>query len=338
MDPFLLNLAPTNLVNRRSDRYDGSGYSVSLHEFAETDVSIIKTIYQQINQIYQRWLTIRNRTDISSIQQLIIDLNQSDFIDIAQKMGQETYKQRPDDPAIRKIIHDIKGGCLNSLIGYAHLLSKQPTNDLFIRKAVFLARDHGKMMRNALVDIDPDQRQLDEQAKIHSIQDYVEKLQDCIYGNQDKPIQILIQCIYEGHISNRCMETSAIDRILYNYINNAARFAADSTVSVFIFPINDQFIRWVIVNSIDREQANWLADQFNSDLSPLFQEGITKGGHGIGLSTCADFISSCFGIHPPQKAVKEGYLGATVYNQHFYGWFHWPPYIENSAKEKELEL
>ena len=57
--------------------------------------------------------------------------------------------------------------------------------------------------------------------------------------------------------------------------------------------------------------------------------GITRGGHGIGLSSCTDFVAASFGT-PPQNAIGEKYVGAKVVDDTYYTWFHWPIYHANS--------
>ena len=73
------------------------------------------------------------------------------------------------------------------------------------------------------------------------------------------------------------------------------------------------------------EQERWLNEATDSNLTRLFMGGLTRGGHGLGLSSCTDFVVASFGI-TPEQALDEGYLGAKVIDQRYLAWFHWPTY------------
>lgn len=324
----LLDLAPSDLVVRRKDRFDGGGYSVPLNRFVPEDVSRILQTYNTVKRIYDLWLYMRETPNYRLLREAILRVGDNDFLTMVQSIGVHTYQAGENDPLIHKVVHDIHGGSLVGLTGYAALLQQNPDKALYIRKSVFLARDHAKMMRNAVENLDPDVRAADESIKIHSITDYIDKLDDIRFHMASKQVEIELDCQFHGNISNRCLETSAIDRILYNFINNAARFAHDDKVVVTIFPINEQIVRWVISNRISEEHKEWLAENAPAaNMKELFQRGVTRGGRGLGLSTCADFISSCFGVHPPEKAVEDGYLGMQIVDDHIHAWFHWPMFL-----------
>lgn len=324
-----LSLAPTDLKVVRQNRYDGGGYSVRLKDFAPEDVSHIIQLYNAVKRIYDLWLYMRERPNFDLLQETIVKIADDDFISLSQSVGSFTYDSGIQSPMLRKVVHDIHGGSLTGLIGYATLLQEQPRKSLYIRKAIYLARDHAKMMRNAIVDLDVQVRRADESAKIHSITDFIDKLEEFRYQVASKSISIDIKSDFHGDISNRCLETSAIDRILYNLINNAGRFTCNNSIQVHILPVNDRVVRWVVRNAIHDEHKQWLIQKYSDSLHELFLAGTTRGSQGLGLSTCADFISSCFGVHPPAKAVEKGYIGARVIDNEFYAWFHWPIYVSH---------
>lgn len=197
-----------------------------------------------------------------------------------------------------------------------------------------MARDHAKMMRNAIPDLDEPVRMADESAKIHGIDDFVEKLNTTVIKIAEKTATVSVLNTFQGNISNRCLETSAIDRIVYNYLNNAARFTSDNTIQVTIFQLNDQLVRWVVENPISEDHNAWLNEHVGTDLNVLFTAGITRGGSGIGLKNCAEFVGQSFGINNIQETVQKGYLGAKCIQNRFYNWFHWPIYLPQSNDEQ----
>ena len=247
-------------------------------------------------------------------------------------MGIATYAYRPPDNTMRKAIHDIRGGGLTALTGYAALVKYMPHDDEIVRQAVYLARDHAKMMRNVIPDLDMPTRAADESSKLHAIEEFVDKWQGFTFNLSQKNVRVLAYSTYAGYITSRCLETSAVDRVLYNYINNAARFAATDQVRLTVLEVAPGLTRWVVANELSAEQQAWLQKNLEDDLTPLFQGGYTRGGHGIGLSSCTDIVAASFGVEPGM-ALAQQYLGAAVYNGTFYAWFHWPAYAMQPGEE-----
>lgn len=330
-----LSLAPTDLDNARPQRYDGSGFSVSLNDLANEDIALIIRVYQALKNVYDLWLYMRDAPNFQILHERIEPFMNRDFLSAAQAIGSSTYMTEMPNPMVRKVIHDIRGGGLTALIGYAQLLSRLERDDDIVRKAVFLARDHAKMMRNALPDLDIPFREADESNKLHHIREFVDKWDQFVFDINQKKVQIRACSDFDGYITNRCLETSAVDRILYNYINNAARFAAANEVFLTVIPVHEGLTRWVVENALTQDQVDWLSQNLNNDLQRLFYGGVTRGGHGIGLSSCTDFVASSFGL-TNDKAVQKQYLGAKVQNQTFYAWFHWPTYVPE-AHDVECE-
>jgi K+-sensing histidine kinase KdpD len=331
--PILQDLAPQNLTVYRSERYDGGGFSVSIHDFPGGDQDTILQVYHQIKGLYDVWLYMQDGPDYALLKsQIEQKFNRPEFLKLAQQMGQVAQVNQIASPMLRKVIHDIRGGGLTILVGCAQLLALFPEDESLVTQAVFTARDHAKLMRNAIYDLDPVVTQADERLKIHPIDDFVYKWQDSSFQVHNKSVQVVVRCTFSGNITSRCLETSAIDRILYNYINNAARFSHDNKVQLSIFPVGDGLVRWVVRNALSQNQLAWLQETVGTNFGILFKGGLTHGGQGIGLSNCADFVAASFGLEP-DEAIKQAYLGAKVRNTHYYAWFHWPTYTPSSPDE-----
>lgn len=135
---------------------------------------------------------------------------------------------------------------------------------------------------------------------------------------------VAVRCSFAGAVSARCLETASIDRVVYNLVNNAARFAADRAVTLWVFPVAPGLTRWVVENRIAPDQAAFLTDRVGGDLGRLFAGGVTRGGTGVGLANCAEIVADCFGLESPGEAVGRGYLGAAAVNYTYRAWFHWP--------------
>lgn len=330
----LLTLAPADLPLRREERYEGDGFSVSLAQFAPEDVALIRQLYQSVKKAYDLWLYMRDAPDYSLMREQIIEAFGSDqFLALAQAIGAATYALGNFPSELSKVVHDIRGGALMALTGCVPLLQHDPSDER-TAKTVLYARDHAKMMRNAIFDLDIPVRKADEGLKLHQIDDFVHKWQGGIFNLADRKVAIEVTCLFEGSISNRCLENSAIDRILYNYINNSARFSADNKVKLTIFPVGTTLVRWVVENKLAQAQQDWLAREVGPDLKKLFYGGLTQGGHGIGLSNCTDFVKVCFGVPTAAETLAQGYLGATVNEDTYFAWFHWPAYIPDPTSNE----
>lgn len=326
----LYDLAPENLTNYRLARYEGDGFNVTLKRFVPEDAALIIRLYNTVKKIYDLWLYMKDNPNYQLIgNQLVKDFGSDQFRTSVQAIGSATYDLQEPSPLLRKVLHDIRGGALSVLVGLATMVDLEKVQDdtTYIKQSITMARDHAKLMRNAIEDIDTIVRQADESIKVHPISDFVSKWSGLSFEVADKSVEIEVTCTFEGDITNRCLETSAIDRILYNYINNAARFTTDNRVRLTIFPVGDGLVRWVVQNPISGRQKRWLAENVGEALGDLFRGGITRGGHGIGLSNCADFVAATFGVDDPDEAIEEKYLGARVIGDQYYAWFHWPAYI-----------
>lgn len=332
----LLQLAPTDLRNERNERYDGSGFSITLGELATTDAHLIGRIYGILEHVYGRWREMQDDPRYELLAEKLGVFNDKKFLEAVQNIGLATYREKTDSPELRKALHDVRGGGLTSLIGYVQfmprLAGRGQLPDSLIKNLAYLARDHAKMMRNIFEDLDRAKRQADEQEKLHHIDEFVSKWRDFVYRAGRQQVRVEATATFDGYITNRCLETSAVDRILYNYINNAVRFAADDRVQLIVLPVSERLTRWVVVNRITDGQRRWLAENVGDNLAALFEGGLTRGGHGVGLSGCADFVASSFGVET-ETALQKKYLGAALDARTYYAWFHWPVYVPQSANE-----
>lgn len=324
----MLQLAPQDLENYRQDRYGGGGFSVTLRNFTPEDAALLIRLYSTIKKIYDLWLYMKDEPNYELMEsQIVKELGSEQFRTSVQAIGSSTYDLYEPSPLLRKVIHDIRGGALSVLVGLATMLKMYPSNGVSIHQAITMARDHAKLMRNAIEDIDPVVRLADESIKVHPIREFVDKWQGLSFEIAKKPVAIQVNCAFDGNVTNRCLETSAVDRILYNYVNNAARFTADNRVIITIFSVRLGLVRWVVQNLISERHKQWLHENIGADLRPLFRGGITRGGHGIGLSNCTDFVAASFGIESNEEALEKKYLGAKVIDDQYYAWFHWPAFV-----------
>ncbi|VTS00638.1 Uncharacterized protein OS=Crocosphaera watsonii WH 0005 GN=CWATWH0005_3458 PE=4 SV=1 [Gemmata massiliana] len=321
----LYGLAPLALPSRRSERFDGAGYEVPLTRFAPVDRDILGRIYRGVTGLPRLWHPMRHAPDYPALEAHIRAVGGGTLLAEAGALGEATYAGGGADPAVRKAAHDIRGGGLTVLLGTADLLDILPGDHGTVLKCVYAARDHAKIMRNLLPDIDPEVRAADEVTKAHGIDHFTSKWDGMATRGPSGPVSVSVRCSFAGAVSARCLETSSIDRVVYNYVNNAVRFAVGGAVVVWVFPVTAGLTRWVVQNAVAPDQVAFLAERAG-DLGRLFAGGITRGGTGVGLANCAEIVADCFGLSSPGEAVARGYLGAKVEGSDYYTWFHWPAY------------
>ncbi|MCA9981261.1 MAG: hypothetical protein KDD89_10510 [Anaerolineales bacterium] len=330
-----MSLAPTDLEIYRTFRYDGGGFEISLKDLAVEDVTLLAQVYNLLKSVYDLWLYMGDQPNYNLMRERLKAFAEPEFLTKVQTIGSATYSHGINDERMHNAIHDIRGGALTSLTGYARLLPRLPDNENYIRQAVYLARDHAKMLRNILPDLDTPVREADEGTKLHAMDEFIHKWDGFTFELPGKSVTVNASSTYTGYITSRCLETSAMDRILYNYINNAARFASDSQIKLTVIPVGRELTRWIVENNITDDQVAWLRQEVD-DLKELFHGGHTRGGTGRGLLNCANFVSTSFGINS-DEAIDQEYLGAKVFENTYYAWFHWPIYVRQSADEPECD-
>jgi hypothetical protein len=319
----LQELHSQDLPIRRSDRYAGGDFSIQLSDLQADDVALLQTLYRCVREIYDVRLYMGTLPDFSILRELLRASERCAAT--ARQLGKATYASGTINPMVQRTLHDVRAGGLSALLGYVEMmvLDDEPLTDQEVDMCVGLARDHAKMMRNGVEDLDPWIRQADERISLHSVQADFQKWQGALFPIERKAIRVECSGHCEGYVSNRCLETSSVDRILYNLINNAARFTQDERVSLQVDNLGNRLVRWVVSNSVSPDQQTWIREH---DVSRLFEGGLTRGGTGVGLSNCTRLVSLSFGLGDDREALEQRYIGGCVENDRFYAWFHWPLY------------
>jgi hypothetical protein len=332
---------PSNLRNLRAQRYGGENFDVSLSALSEIDQAHVRVIYELVKSIHMLWIGMRDDPDWDVLRKKVTSIISSPMSTSTQELGRESMKHCLKGEAAQvlgKVLHDLRGGALIPLQLYARM-AQWDADPLHLRSAAFLARDQAKIMRNILPDLDPEIRSADEAEKPHFIEAVVEKWDHFQFERADKqPGYVSVSCDYQGLLASCCLEASAVDRIVYNYINNAIRFTAGPDIKLEILPAGENAVRWVVANRVTPDQAEWLENKTQGNLSTLFLGGLTRGGHGLGLSNCADFVAAAFGLPDIHAALEGKYLGAMVEDGWYLAWMHWPALYTKEEGRMDLSV
>ena len=298
-------------------------------------------LYGFAKNIHTRWLEMRDDPNWDVLRKMVAAILSPPLSTAAKELGRDSMAhclQGEATHALGKVLHDLRGGALAPLQLYARM-AEWDDDPLHLRNATFLARDQAKIMRNILPDLDPEARRADEAEKPHFIQAVVEKWDMFRFERANKEAGCVnTLCSYDGLLASCCLEASAVDRIVYNYINNAMRFTSGPSIHLEILPVGDNAVRWIVANPVTPDQSEWIQKNTNGDLSRLFSGGLTRGGNGLGLSNCADFVAAAFGLPDIHAALEGKFLGAVVEDGWYVAWAHWPSLYEHEEKRRDLPV
>lgn len=231
------------------------------------------------------------------------------------------------EPSIARVCHDIRGGSLVALLGTAQMLTESRSLENDLVRCAYYVRDHLKIMRNCVSDIDESRRERDGEERPHHVDLLVEKWSRGDFSFQGLKRRLDFRCAYSGNLSQRCLEFSALDRVLYNLVNNAAQHTADGGIQLTVFPVGGpeaRSVRIVVANAVRPEHASTVQRLVGDSPGQLILGGLSTTGGGMGLRICGEFVAHAFGLRSIKAAVTGGYAGAALRENTFAAWVHWP--------------
>ena len=213
-----------SLVNRRRLRYQGDDLCVHLDQFAEADRRVIESTYRFLQGIFpplKRYHAEADGASLAQAQSLVDGLDLVERLDDVRRLGVESVRCERAGELLGKTVHDLRGGAMCGLLGLLQVAQMAPLDPLQAHQLFFLTRDQLKIMRNALLGLDDAKRQADLLPTMHGVDLLVEKWQDAVLGEEGHRAVIRVDSDYLGNIAECCVEFGALDRVLYNLINNA---------------------------------------------------------------------------------------------------------------------
>ncbi len=318
-------LAPTSLRNSRPRRYLGDDMCLPLLAFVAPDQERIRSLYKFLGNLLAafdrggecRDETLREIAAIASVSAI------SKIMSETRQLGLQSAEANPTE-LFATTVHDIRGGGLSLLLARLQFAHQDGWKIESARTIFFLTRDHLKIMRNALLGLDDAKREEDLQPKLHGTGFIVEKWQNALLVGGERQTRLKIESEFDGNIAECCVEFGALDRILYNLINNACRHTAEDIIRLFILKMPSEKVenlRFVLTNRLSATDAESLTGQ---NMKDLFKPGVSTTKSGFGLTVAADFVANAYGLISRNKALEGGYIGATVIEDQFIAWFHWP--------------
>ncbi len=311
----LIGLAPERLERRRATRYRADEVAVPLASFTAEERETLVALYRTLSQLH---VLLQTGPAQKGPRPLLDFIDQQGFAQVirrVQRLGRDTH-----DPALAVIAHDVRGGALNALVLQLSRIGPTGLDPAITASIAFLVRDHRKMMRGLVADLDPASRERDLEMIPHSLSTLIEALRDFPAQAAGAPVEIEVDVAFEATIAESCVECGAIDRVAYNLLNNAIRHAQPPKVTV-LFRRAGEDLRVVVQNTVSTSQQELLQKALGD--GALFGSFSTTGS-GQGLQIVSYLVGSAYGVPDTAELVDGGYVGAQLRGDLFSTWFHWP--------------
>lgn len=320
---------PDAVPRVRTERYVGDDNGVRLADMYEEDAAIIRRTYAFLKETLAALETGITDTDPLGTADA---LKRMRFLEQTKrftgKLTTDGYEEARR-ALLRQVFHDLRGGALtvaHSRIQLAHMKGNEvEMSDVY--GAFFAVRDHLKIMRNCVVDLDPERRERDRQRRTHSAALLREKWE----GYADNNARVEYVSDFDGGLSSSCLEFSTVERAMYNLVNNALAHTADGEVRLFVTALESgepENVKIATANAISDAERTEMERTFGDDLGRLFEGGFTIGGSGIGLAVCSRMVTRAYGVESVRRAIEDGYVGVEVRDGEFIAWMHWPIWHE----------
>lgn len=311
----ILALAPLTLENCRATRYRAEEQAVHLSAFSEIDRGVVVSLYEVLGELVAVAGGGEN-DDPTALRDFLARRDPTVVLQQVRRLGADAH-----DPRLQEVIHDIRGGAMSALFVHIARLARGPSRADVARALFLCARDHMKMMRNVVDDLDPDARARDLAFRPHSLTDLARAIREFRSDSASGVLGVEVICNDEGVVAESCVECSALDRASYNLLNNAARYG-EPPIHAWLLKLEHD-LRVVIANGIAAAQRETLRVALDADPATLFGAFSTSGS-GHGLRIVCELVGRAYGVPTTTTLVGEGYLGTKIVEDGFVSWFHWP--------------
>lgn len=275
-------------------RYAGESLDVSVRGLSLSDAATLHRIYQVVKGLYELWTYMDRQAVAEILERRLIPLRDSLLRGEIARLGASTL---PREALLQAALHDAREGALRLLLECVPDDARRPVEKASLELVVSLGRDHAKILRNAFSDLDPALRDADEHLKAHQVTPILSKIAHLRTGGWVGSVG----SDFQGFITSRCLETSALDRVLYRLLAASRRDPQSSPPHLWVSQRANGWVRWVFE-------------------SPA---GASKPDRPD------DFVASVVGLAAgvsPDQALAQGYLGARSAKGREWLWFHWPNY------------
>ena len=313
----IAKLAPTKLDNHRSTRYRADEQAIELGAFGAGNSPVIVSLYEFLSELAGLVGSDRDLEDASPLTAFVARHDVSELIHRLRRLRVDG-----EGDQLAEALHDIRGGAMTALFVQLSRLARVPYRAEMARALAIYARDHMKMMRNVVSDLDAAARARDLALLPHSLEDLARAIGEFTATVGEQEVVVDVSCTAGAVIADSCVECSAIDRVAYNFLNNAARHADRPTISAWLL-VHEKDLRIAVANPVSAAQREVLVELLAKEPNALFGS-FTTSGSGYGLRIVRELVGRAYGVVSTEALTEGGYVGAKVVEDAFVGWFHWP--------------
>jgi hypothetical protein len=254
----LLTLAPLELPNFHPGRYTAEDERRTLEDFSGEDRDLLARVYEILVRLYDEMRPVySDLTRVRAVVGRFVREGELDrLIAAIQAFGVATEAEGRV-AGIERNIHDLRGGAMQALCFRLEMAENAEGADAAnLTPIFFLLRDHLKIMRNNVCDLDAERFAQDQSPQSHDASLLLEKWARAEFHGAAVPVRVELHGVYDGALCESCLEFSTLDRIIYNLMNNAARYAADGLVHFSMLPLGTGWGRFLRA-ALPRAAMGW---------------------------------------------------------------------------------
>ncbi|MFP4439253.1 MAG: hypothetical protein ACLFVO_18585 [Chloroflexaceae bacterium] len=274
-------------MSYRSERYLGDAISVSITTVRPPDQAAIRQVSRLLGELQH--LVGSDQVPsvlLPALRRLRTQIDWTEQVRRIRSVQRTTNAPGAAGATRDHVIHDIRGGALQVLTFQLPCVDLGLAERRDVAQIFYLARDHRKIMRNAVPDLDPEQSVRDRSTRLHHVALLIAKWQHAfLHIAEQKPVQVQVRTSFTGSVATRCRECSALDRVRYNLLNTALRNTNNGQVTLVILPVpahQPDNLRFGVANRVSPAQQQVLQTHDGGHLHRLFAGGFTTGGTGQG--------------------------------------------------------
>ncbi len=329
----IANLTTHPIVSYRPVRYAGGRMSVRLErDFGDVEVGLIRSFYRELMHLLELTRPRPDSEVIETTRLAALDafVGQTKLLRFADEIEQvATGAERTADRDLAQILREMTGGPFFSIFAAIQILRTGEADAEGFGSLYFLVRDHLKILRSLIVDLDPEGRERDEALNLHPISLMREKWDGAVFRVGDRRVRVAFESTFDGHVAERCIEFAEVDRLFYQLAQNAVQHGSGEALGCQVEVTADGAnLRWVFANPITSETRRELMRVIAGG-SSLFESGTALGGKGWGLNVVAQSVADAYGLSGRNFGESIGYYGVRIDADRFLVWFHWPMVAED---------
>jgi len=311
-------------------RYTGREHAVDAASvFGRDTLDALTAFYHAEQSLMARCREAIEGNDPAAAREAMNDVAWHERLEAVKRRLHTAAERAGDDARLQNLLHDLKGGALTNAALMAEMIRKAGDGALVsqVQRLYFFLRDHLKISRNCIRDIDPDQRDAESETQHHS----TGLLREKWAGYAERGVRVEFRGDDATDIASCCIEFATLDRVVYNLVNNAIENAESDTVALRVDPIaGDDGSRHLTIhtlNEVSGARAEALRERFGADLRGWFKTDYTTGGRGLGLRICAECAAKAYHT-TARDALDRKIAGAALQGERCAVWVHWPAVLD----------